>query len=31
MPIQALHERWIGSYAAYAASRLLHLEQSLEG
>ena len=30
IPIQALHERWIGSYAAYAADRLLHLEKALQ-
>ena len=30
IPIQALHERWIGSYAVYAASRLLQLERGLE-
>lgn len=31
IPIQALHERWIGGYAAYAANRLLQLEQGLAG
>ncbi len=31
IPIQQLHERWIGSYAAYAAQGLLKLKQSLEG
>ncbi len=29
IPIAALHERWIGSYAAYAADKLLQLEKSL--
>ena len=31
IPIAALHERWIGSYAAYAADRLLQLEKGLQG
>ena len=31
LPIQQLHERWIGSYAAYAAQGLLKLKQNLEG
>ncbi|MBN9364114.1 MULTISPECIES: metalloregulator ArsR/SmtB family transcription factor [unclassified Devosia] len=31
IPIQQLHERWIGSYAAYAAQGLLKLKQGLEG
>lgn len=31
IPIQALHERWIGGYAAYAADKLLQLQQGLEG
>lgn len=31
IPIAALHERWIGGYAAYAADRLLQLEKGLEG
>jgi len=31
IPIQALHERWIGGYAAYAADRLLQLQKALEG
>lgn len=30
MPIQQLHERWIGSYAAYAAQGLLKLKQNVE-
>jgi len=30
IPIQQLHERWIGSYAAYAAQGLLKLKQGLE-
>ena len=29
IPIAALHERWIGSYAAYAADKLLQLEKAL--
>jgi len=29
IPIAALHERWIGSYAAYAADKLLQLEKRL--
>ena len=31
IPIQQLHERWIGGYAAYAAQGLLKLKQGLEG
>jgi DNA-binding transcriptional ArsR family regulator len=31
IPIQALHERWIGGYAAYAANKLLQLQKGLEG
>lgn len=31
IPIAALHERWIGSYATYAADRLLQLEKGLAG
>jgi DNA-binding transcriptional ArsR family regulator len=31
IPIAALHERWIGSYAAYAAEKLLQLQHRLEG
>lgn len=31
LPIQQLHERWIGSYAAYAAQGLLKLKQNLDG
>ncbi len=31
IPIQELHERWIGSYAEYAASRLLAMKRGLEG
>lgn len=30
MPIQAIHERWIGPYAAQAGSRLLQLKRELE-
>jgi DNA-binding transcriptional ArsR family regulator len=30
MPIQAIHERWIGPHAAQAASRLHRLQQALE-
>lgn len=30
IPIQQLHERWIGSYAAYAAQGLLQLKRTLE-
>ena len=30
LPIQSLHERWIGSYAAYAAQGLLKLKRGLE-
>lgn len=30
MPIQALHERWIGPHAARAADGLLHLKRQLE-
>lgn len=31
IPIQELHERWIGSYAVYAADKLLQLKKGLEG
>ena len=31
IPIQQLHERWIGSYATYAADKLLQLKRGLEG
>ena len=31
MPIQAIHERWIGPHAAGAAARLLRLKRELEG
>jgi DNA-binding transcriptional ArsR family regulator len=31
MPIQAVHERWIGPLAAHAASGLLELKRSAEG
>lgn len=31
MPIQMIHERWIGPHAADAASRLLSLKRELEG
>ncbi len=31
MPIQAIHERWIGPHAAQAASGLFQLKQELEG
>ena len=30
MPIQAVHERWIGPYAALAASQLHRLKRELE-
>ncbi len=30
MPIQAIHERWIGPYAALAAGRLSRLKRELE-
>ena len=30
MPIQAIHERWIGPYAALAAGQLGRLKQELE-
>jgi len=30
LPIHAIHERWIGPYAAYAASMLSKLRASLE-
>src|SRR5688500_16670261 len=30
MPIQAIHERWIGPYAAQAAGRLHRLKRQLE-
>lgn len=31
MPIQAIHERWIGPHAARAAGSLLQLKRELEG
>jgi DNA-binding transcriptional ArsR family regulator len=31
MPIQAVHERWIGPHAARAAGGLLRLKRELEG
>jgi DNA-binding transcriptional ArsR family regulator len=31
MPIQAIHERWIGPHAAHAAAGLHRLKQELEG
>ena len=31
MPIQAIHERWIGPHAAHAATQLLALKARLEG
>ncbi|ABL72582.1 MULTISPECIES: ArsR/SmtB family transcription factor [Paracoccus] len=31
LPIHALHERWIGPYAAYAAQMLNGLRQEVEG
>jgi DNA-binding transcriptional ArsR family regulator len=31
LPIQALHERWIGGYAEYAAAGLLRLEKGFAG
>lgn len=31
MPIQAIHERWIGPHAAHAAAGLFLLKQELEG
>jgi len=30
LPIHALHERWIGPYAAYAASMLSRLKKTVE-
>lgn len=30
MPIQAIHQRWIGLYAAHAADRLHRLKRELE-
>jgi len=30
MPIQAIHERWIGPHAALAASKLSALKEALE-
>ena len=30
MPIQAIHQRWIGPHAAQAGSRLLQLKRELE-
>ena len=31
VPIQELHERWIGGYAAYAADKLLQMKRGIEG
>ena len=31
MPIQAIHQRWIGPYAAHAADRLHRLKRDIEG
>lgn len=31
LPVQAIHERWIGPYAAHAASMLSRLKTQLEG
>ena len=31
MPIQAIHQRWIGPHAAQAATQLLALKHQLEG
>ena len=31
LPIHAIHERWIGPYAAYAASMLSRLRRTVEG
>ena|SRR5690606_3856739 len=31
MPIQAIHERWIGPLAAHAAAKLSELKRELEG
>lgn len=31
MPIQAIHDRWIGPHAAHAASGLARLKDELEG
>lgn len=30
LPVHAIHERWIGPYAAYAASMLARLKQDFE-
>lgn len=30
LPVHAIHERWIGPYAAYAAAMLSKLKQSLD-
>ena len=30
LPVHAIHERWIGPYAAYAASMLSRLQKDLE-
>ena len=30
LPIQAIHERWIGPYAAYASAMLSRLKQQVE-
>jgi DNA-binding transcriptional ArsR family regulator len=31
LPIHAVHERWIGPYAAYAAAMLSRLKRTMEG
>lgn len=31
LPVHAIHERWIGPYAAYASSMLSRLKQQVEG
>lgn len=31
LPIHGIHERWIGPYAAYAASLLARLKRQVEG
>jgi len=31
LPVHAIHERWIGPYAAYAASMLSRLRRQVEG
>ena len=30
IPIQELHERWIGGYASYAADKLLRMKRGIE-